>query len=366
MAKNEQNPFKKLSGIRIIYPVLIGLGVVGYLFYREFNPKAFDVITFSYRACFFILLAFIFMATRDIGYMMRIRILTQNDLSWKQAFRVIMLWEFSSAVMPSAVGGTTVAMIYVNKEGINLGRSTAVVMATSFLDELYFIIMFPLLLFTIKIHKLFAVGVNSIGGEAFSITNEFLWFAIIGYSLKLIYTLFLSYGLFVNPRGLKWLLLGIFRLPILRKFRYAAHLTGSEIITSSRELRKQPFLFWLKGFGATFFSWCSRYLVANALLLAFFPVTEHLLIFARQLVMSNMLLLLPTPGGSGVAEAIFKRYLSDFIPVNALMVGSIAIVLALLWRIISYYPYLVIGTIMLPAWIKKHFTKNNNIPVENT
>ena len=354
MAKNEQNPFKKLSGIRVIYPVLIGLGVVAYLFYTKFKPEAFDVIKFSYRMCFFILLAFIFMAMRDIGYMMRIRILTQKDLSWKQAFRVIMLWEFSSAVMPSAVGGTTVAMIYVNKEGINLGRSTAVVMATSFLDELYFIIMFPLLLLLIRVQKLFEIG-----GQPSSLANEFLWFAVIGYSLKLIYTIFLSYGLFVNPRGLKWLLLGIFRLPFLRKFRYAAHITGNEIITSSRELRKQPFLFWLKGFGATFFSWCSRYMVVNALLLAFFPVTEHLLIFARQLVMSNMLLLLPTPGGSGVAEAIFNRYLSDFIPVNALMVGSIAVVLALLWRIISYYPYLVIGTIMLPSWIKNHFTKDD-------
>jgi glycosyltransferase 2 family protein len=361
MAKNEQNPFKKLSGIRIIYPVLIGLGVVGYLFYTKFKPEAFDVITFSYRMCFFILLAFIFMALRDLGYMMRIRILTHSDLSWKQAFRVIMLWEFSSAVMPSAVGGTTVAMIYINKEGINLGRSTAVVMATSFLDEVYFIIMFPLLLLVIKVQKLFEIG-----GQPSSLANEFLWFAIIGYSLKLIYTIFLSYGLFVNPRGLKWLLLGVFRLPILRKFRYTAHLTGTEIITSSRELRKQPFSFWLKGFGATFFSWSSRYLVVNALLLAFFPVFEHLLIFARQLVMSNMLLLLPTPGGSGVAEAIFNRYLSDFIPGSPSMVAAIAVVLALLWRIISYYPYLVIGTIMLPSWIKKHFTKNNGISTEKS
>jgi glycosyltransferase 2 family protein len=361
MEKKEQNPFKKLSGIRIFYPVIIGLGVVAYLFYRNFKPEAFDIITFSFRTCFFLLLAFVFMATRDLGYMLRIRILTNNDLSWKQAFRVIMLWEFSSAVMPSAVGGTTVAMIYVNKEGINFGRSTAVVMATSFLDELYFIIMFPLLLLMIKVHKLFEIG-----GQASSLANEFFWFAVIGYSLKLVYTIFLSYGLFMNPRGLKWLLLGIFRLPFLRKFRYAAHITGSEIITSSRELMKQPFSFWLKGFGATFFSWSSRYLVVNALLLAFFSVSDHLLIFGRQLVMSNMLLLLPTPGGSGVAEAIFNRYLSDFIPGSAPMVAAIAVVLALLWRLISYYPYLIIGTIMLPSWIKNKFSKSQDVQPENS
>ena len=356
--KKEQDPFKRLKGVRVIYPVIIGLGVIAFFFFKnDFNPKALSLLTFSSQMCWYLFLAALFMMMRDIGYMMRMRILTHKDLSWKQAFRVIMLWEFTSAVMPSAVGGTTVAMIYINKEGLNLGRSTAVVMATSFLDELFFILMFPLLLLTIKVHTLFSVGVLSGSGEAIALTNEFLWFAVIGYSLKLIYTIVLSYGLFVNPRGLKWLLMGVFKLPFLRKFRYDAHITGTDIITSSQELKKQSFWFWSKAFGATFFSWCSRYLVANALILAFFSVSDHFLLFARQLVMSNMLLLSPTPGGSGVAEAIFMRYLSDFILVGADLKQSFATVLALLWRLVSYYPYLIVGVVLFPWWLKNKFKK---------
>lgn len=359
MAEKEQNPFKKISGIRVIYPIIIGLGVVFYFFFKEFNHEAFSVITFSFRMAIFLFIAILFMVLRDVGYIIRIRVLSHNELSWRQALRVIMLWEFSSAVMPSAVGGTTIAMIYINKEGINLGRSTAIVMATSFLDEVYFILMFPLLLLTIKVHKLFTVGMGVSGNDYISLANEFLWFAIIGYSLKLAYTIVLSYGLFVNPRGLKWLLMIVFRLPFLRKFRYTAHITGTDIITSSNELKKQKIGFWLKAFGATFFSWTSRYLVVNALILAFFAVSDHFLLFARQLVMSNMVLLSPTPGGSGFSEYIFTRYLSDFFPVDAAIAGSIGIVLALLWRIISYYPYLLIGAIILPNWIKKRFTSEN-------
>jgi uncharacterized protein (TIRG00374 family) len=256
-----------------------------------------------------------------------------------------MLWEFSSALMPSAVGGTTIAMIFVNKEGINLGRSTAVVMATSFLDEVYFILMFPLLLLTIKVSRLFDVGVSS----------EFLWFAVIGYSLKLIYTVILSYGLFVNPRGLKWLLLWLFKLPFLRKFRYNAYLTGSDIVTSSTQLKKESFGFWFKAFLATVFSWTSRYWVVNALMLAFFTISDHFLLFARQLVMSNMMLLSPTPGASGVSEFIFTKYLGDLIPVDAAVIGSVSVLLALLWRLISYYPYLIIGTFIIPGWLKVSF-----------
>jgi hypothetical protein len=195
MSKVENNPFKKISGINVIYPVIIGLGVIAFFFYKDFKPAAFDAIQFSYTMLGFIFLAICFMAIRDIGYMYRIRVLTKNDLNWRQAYRVIMLWEFSSAVLPSAVGGTTIAMIFVNREGINLGRSTAVVMATSFLDELYFVLMFPILLAVISIPKLFTVGVGVQGNEVFSITNEFLWFAVIGYSLKLIYFIVLGYGL---------------------------------------------------------------------------------------------------------------------------------------------------------------------------
>ncbi len=77
------------------------------------------------------------MVLRDVGYMIRIKILSEQQLTWKQSFRIIMLWEFTSAVTPSAIGGTSLAVLYVNKEGIPVGRSTAIVMATSFLDELF-------------------------------------------------------------------------------------------------------------------------------------------------------------------------------------------------------------------------------------
>ena len=149
-----------------------------------------------------------------------------------------------------------------------------------------------------------------------------------------------------------------FQIPGLKRWRYSAHITGSDIIQSSRELKKQGIFFWLKAFAATFFSWTSRFLVVNALLLAFFAVSDHFLIFARQLVMSNMMLISPTPGGSGFSEFIFTRYLVDFIPVKPDIAIAVVIFIALLWRLVSYYPYLVIGTILLPKWIKDKFNKN--------
>jgi uncharacterized protein (TIRG00374 family) len=288
------------------------------------------------------------MLFRDLGYIIRLRILTNYEFGWIKSLRVIMLWEFTSAITPSAVGGTGFAVIFVNKEGMGIGRSSAVVMATSFLDELYFIIMFPLLFLLINPEKLFLVH------GSLSFANEFFYFAVIGYTIKLAYVILLSYGLFRNPRGLKKLLVGLFKLRFLRKWRYKAAKAGTEIIESSVEYKNKPFGFWIKAFIATAFSWTSRYWVVNAIFLAFFVVEDHALLFARQLVMWIMMLVSPTPGGSGFTEFVFNEYMGDFLPA----IAGIAIMMATLWRLITYYPYLIVGSFLVPTWIKKRFIEN--------
>ena len=116
-------------------------------------------------------------------------------------------------------------------------------------------------------------------------------------------------------------------------------------------------MFWFKAFTATFLSWTSRYWVVNAILVAFFSVSDHLLIFARQLATWVMMIISPSPGGSGFAELILGRYITDQIPLDPLVAGSIALAIAVIWRTLSYYPYLIIGAFIVPGWIEKKFVK---------
>jgi uncharacterized protein (TIRG00374 family) len=62
------------------------------------------------------------------------------------------------------------------------------------------------------------------------------------------------------------------------------------------------------------------------------------------------MLVSPTPGGSGVAEFAFGELLVSFSQSTLLLAA-----LAILWRLISYFPYLFIGAFLLPRWLK-----NNN------
>jgi uncharacterized protein (TIRG00374 family) len=89
---------------------------------------------------------------------------------------------------------------------------------------------------------------------------------------------------------------------------------------------------------------------------------DHTLIFSRHVILWVVLILAITPGGSGIAEAAFKNF---YFPFAGAMTGFIAI----LWRMITYYPYIIAGAIFLPRWLKrvfveipqeKHENKDNN------
>ena len=348
--KEKENLEKKISPQKVIIPAILGvLAVFGMLYYQiKDKHVSFDVINFTGITVLFLFIAALFMMLRDIGYMARFKVLSENKVTWFQAFRVIMLWEFASAISPSAIGGTGVAVVFVHKEGISVGKSTAIVMATSFLDEMYFLIMFPLMIFAVGPETLFTIG----NASGLNFDNQFFYFAIIGYLLKFAYILFISYGLFINPVIIKKTILAIFSLKPLRRWRNDARRAGLDIISNSHELRRKPFGFWFKAAGATFISWTSRYWVVNAIFVAFFAMkNNHFLLFAKQLVMWIMMLVSPTPGGSGFSEYVFSEYLKDFMP----QVAGIAIITAFVWRLLTYYPYLIAGVIIGPKWLRDKF-----------
>lgn len=344
----------KLKPGKIILPVLLGLVVVVWFIISEIDSEVLSKLVFTWQSVFWILVAWFCMIGRDLGYIIRIRILTGNELSWRQAFRVIMLWEFTSAITPSTIGGTAVAVVFIHKEGLTVGRSTAVVLATSFLDELYFVIMLPLIVLIVGNSALF---LTSLQGTGFAFLNQLMLFTAIGYGIILLWVLLVGYGLFFNPEGIRKLIASFFSLPVLNRWHDAALRAGHDIVDSSHELRKKSTAFWIKAFTATFLSWTSRYWVVNAILVAFFTIGDHFLIFARQLATWVMMIISPSPGGSGLAELILSRYISDIIPADALIAGGIALAIAIIWRIISYYPYLIIGSFLVPRWIERNFIK---------
>lgn len=331
---------------RVIIPVLLGIGVVLFLIFRDFSTEPFHNIRWDIYSWLWIFIALLLVAIRDLAYMYRIRLLTDGHLTWRRSFMVIMLWEFASAVTPGIVGGSAAAMYILTKEGIRAGRSTAIVLITAMLDELFYIVMVPLVIFLAGTNAIFSSRSDNLPYISYlGMQGIFL----IGYSVLLILTLLIFYGVFAQPRGFKMFLIRLFSLPFLRKWRQKAATAGDDIITTSLEMKNKPWIFWAKAFLATVFSWTARFWVVNFIILSITSVGHHLLIYARQLVMWVIMLISPTPGSSGVAEFVFSDFLGDFIP------AGLSVPLAFLWRLMSYYPYIIVGSIILPIWVRQTY-----------
>ena len=58
------------------------------------------------------------------------------------------------------------------------------------------------------------------------------------------------------------------------------------------------------------------------------------------------------PGGSGLSEWLFSEYYGDLVPT-----AGMALILAIFWRVISYYMYLCIGALIVPGWLGKSIGK---------
>lgn len=309
------------------------------------RQSAWDVIRgiqWTGYTFFWIFMALLAMVGRDLAYMWRIRILTHKELSWRRSFSVIMLWEFASALAPGVLSGATVAMFILNREKIALGRSTAIVIITAFFDNLFYVLLIPLLFLFVSSDALFPASVDH-PGTAITI----FW---SGYTVFAVLCLVLYLSLFRFPYLLKGILRIVTRIPFVRRWKANAERTGEEVAQTAIVMKKEPFSFWLRTFTATFCSWTSRYLVINFILQAFIQlgIFQHIQVLAKQLVLWMFLRVSPTPGGSGAAEWAFSELLSDLTSSAVLLAG-----MAVLWRLISYFPYLLIGSIILPRWLKK-------------
>jgi len=340
------SPFKRSQ---VLIPVIIGIIVIGWLFLKEFDTDTFAHVDFNYVNIGYIFIALLFMFGRDFGMIWRFRLMSDKDLTWSQGLLINILSEFASAITPSAIGGSGFVVLFLNKEGISVGRSTTIMLTNLFLDELFFIVICPFIFLFVPLSELF--NATSVITATISV---FFWTL---YVVLFIWTSFLYTALFHRPDLIAKVFKSNFKLPVLRQWTNQVDTFSDTMINTSYEIRKKSAGFWIKAFGTTALSWSSRFLVVNALFLAFAPINNQLVIFGRQLLLWVVMVISPSPGGSGLSEFAFKEYYND------LLLGSGPIlVITLIWRIISYYLYLFLGVLILPRWFKRSFSKHHSVP----
>jgi hypothetical protein len=271
--------------------------------------------------------------------------MAQQSFSFWKCVELIVIWEFSSAVSPTSVGGSGVALILLAQEKVSGARTVAIVLYSMVIDTIYTLVSLPLLYFIVG-PTLVRPGMKSltdIDGYGFTFITVLIFMFVYGGVF--------FYGLFINPRAAKRLLILLSRIPFLKKFKNDLRNTAVSLVTAANDLRDQNWKFHARNMFYTMGAWTTRFLALNFIILAIVPETslapyDQFLIFSRGEAMYVITAFSPTPGGSGIAEYLFGGFYSDYIP------EGIASLVALIWRLITYYPYLIAGAIVIPIWIR--------------
>jgi uncharacterized protein (TIRG00374 family) len=347
MSETEAPP--KISWWKILLPVAIGAGVSIYLVYTNFNPAALKSISLSGKFIGGLLLALLMVVTRDGAFMFKLRLSTGSKMTWRKTFQTVVLWEFAACITPK-ISEAGLVLYLLKKSGLSYGRSVAALLLNSLLDNAAFVFVFSLLYLILGERMfLFQVACPDLAGHPIMEgLRNIARGALIGYGLLFALVVVLILALFVFPHSAKNLCYRLARVRLLSRFRNGLHHLGDEIEITAHEFKNQTVSFWVQISIAAMVNWVSRYALVCALVFAFGGATQNMLeVFARQYVLWIFFIIPSTPGASGVAEVLFMAMNCEFFPVG------LSAAAALLWRIYSYYLYIIVGLALLPKWARQ-------------
>lgn len=286
----------------------------------------------------------------------KIRFLADKTINWMASVRVALTWDFASAITPSTIGGAPVATYAMTREGIKLGKSSAIVLYGVLLDQFWYALAVPILIVA-------SLYFNVLPDEIGMVGNVTMFMI---YSGLLLYGGLLAYGLLVNPPALKKIVEIVFQLPFLRRFADKVNAEADHLVEYSKELRNKPLKFVLKAFFLSTLSWLCRVALPVIVVLSLLPANEILLIL-RSLAMNLAFLIIPTPGGSGGVEGLFAIFLGPLIDRSG-FIGLAVFV----WRIITYYISIGIGIVAMLWYVNysvaeklEEIHKESKEPVEH-
>ena len=353
LTDEQRNVLHKLRTSRIILPIILGLSVVGYLLWRQLkaNPESFDKINWTATTFFWIFAAFVLLVMRHLAFSLRMMILSQGHFSFRKCVELIFIFEFSLCVTPTTVGGSAVSLFVMTQEKLSAARTATIVIYKVVLDTIFFIGTLPIL---------YLLSGSQMIRPGMAYFWDLDWRARIfyfSYIAMATYGAFFFYGLFINPMLIKKALIGITSLPLIKRWREGAERLGSEIVLASHDMRNIGVKQHVFAFACTITAWTCKFFLISCLIYGIggqpMGLLRELLLYSRLETMFVIMAFSPSPGGAGFAEATFYPFLMDFIPDK-----GVAIVIAFIWRLMSYYAYLAVGAVIVPNWIRKVFLKN--------
>lgn len=327
----QDNPDKYFSKKYLFISIALSIAGMAVVVYLTYTPGVLEHLKPKRLPGLFIALIVSFL--RLWFSAARIRYLSEKKLSWIASFRIMLSWDFTSSVTPSTIGGAPMATYAMTKEGFKLGQSSAIILYSVLLDQLWFALAVPILLVAGVYYEVVPNNIGMVGQASM----------LLLYAGLLSYAGLMAYGVLKNPSAITKVLNGLFKLPFLRRWQNKIAEEAKNLEEYSHELRKKSLGFLLKAFFLTFMSWLARVALPTIVVLSLLPA-DVVLSVLRSLAMNLAFLIMPTPGGSGGVEGLFAIFQGPLMDRKAFI--GLAV---FAWRIISYYITVGMG-MMATTW----------------
>lgn len=267
-----------------------------------------------------------------------------NALGYKidyfRIVEVVISSVFAAAITPSSAGGDPVRMHMLYRNGVPLGKATAIIVGERLLDAFLIFASLPFALYIMG-----DILSNSELDAALLIAN-FLAFMIL---------IFFIYGLW-KPGKVK----NIIHEMTDRFAHVLGKWTDISITYFTEQVDKEIDLFHesirifisegkrglLWGIIFTFLFWVVEFFLLVLILMGLSQTPSILIAFAAQVILALVMIIPATPGASGVAELGATAVFSVFINTSIIGITVIA------WRALTYYMNLLIGGLMSLKVIK--------------
>lgn len=319
--------------------IALSLASMGVVIYLTYSPGVLEHLKFKRLPG--LVLAVLVTLLKVYLTAEKVRFLADKTISRMASIRIALTWDFASAITPSTIGGAPVATYAMTKEGIKLGKSSAIMLYGVLLDQFWYAMAVPILLISGLYFEVIPDEIGTVGN-----VSMFLIYAGL-----LSYGVILVYGLLINPSMLKKIVTKLFKLRILRKFSDKAKAETENLEKYSAQLRQKPASFVIKAFLLTAATWLTKVALPVIVVLSLLPADEILLTL-RSLAMNLAFLVIPTPGGSGGVEGLFALFLGPLINRSG-FIGLAVFV----WRIITYYSSIGLGIFAMMWYVNKTVSK---------
>lgn len=329
----------------LVISIIIGIIATIIIIFITTNQNTW--ISLSYVNKKYLLLAFTLMIFAAVIEALRIKMTVEavnEHITFTEALKVYYISNFAGGITPFFSGTLPTRIYLFNKDiksKMTLGKATMVATIMPLIKTLVFTIFTPIIFFSFKR----------------TITNYTILSIILinGAILISLFFLFLFFLAIKYPEKMIKIILKVQHLPCILKFskkETISHLFD-RLILEINEYHKSFYLLkenWIKLLLATLYTiifWATLLLAAPLLLKGFNLNFNLSHVLVMQVIFYFILPFMPTPGGSGTAEAGFASLFSFFVPLHLLgiFVG--------IWRFIFFYFNLCIGAIVLLVEIKR-------------